>query len=179
LQGHVEATGYVSIEAEHFSKKIDSKAARWEKIDDYGRTLSSMTIFPVTAPSVTPPRDSACLEYLVFLFGSGRVEVHAIVAPTLNFVPGRGLRFAVSFDDQPPQVLDALADQSQRAWERSVQDNVRVLRSDHTLSAPGSHTLKVWMVDPGVVLQKLIVNLGGVRPSYLGPPESFYRPAPR
>ncbi len=173
LKGFVEADGYVSIEAEHYTGKVDAGAARWERIPDYGRTLSAMSIFPVTAASATPPENSPCLEYRMYLLDPREVGVDAIVAPTLNFVPGRGLRFAVSFDDQPPQILDALAHNSQADWEESVKDNVRHIRSVHTLSGSGYHTLKFWMVDPGVVLEKLVVDLGGLKPSYLGPPESY------
>ena len=174
LDGFVEANGYVSIEAEHFTNKIDTAAVRWEKIADYGRTLSSMTVFPVTATRTIPQKDSPCLEYRMYLFDPDQVTVQAILAPTLNFVPGRGLRFAVSFDDQPPQVLDALARNSLQDWEESVKDSVRGIPSTHHLTASGYHTLKFWMVDPGVVLQKLVVDLGGVKPSYLGPPESAF-----
>ena len=176
LHGFVEADGYVSIEAEHYTKKLDTPQASWQKIDDYGRTLSSMSIFPVTAKSVTPPADSPSLEYQMYLFHPGKLEVEAILAPTLNFVPGRGLRYAISFDDQPPQIIDALAQNTQRDWEQSVEDSVRKVKSTHIVEGVGYHTLKVWMVDPGVVLQKLVVDLGGVKPSYLGPPESFHNP---
>ena len=59
-----------------------------------------------------------------------------------------------------------------------MRDGVRKVRSSHALTKTGYHTLKFWMVDPGVVLEKLVVNLGGVKPSYLGPPESFHRIEP-
>jgi hypothetical protein len=172
LKGFVEADGYVSIEAEHFTRKIDAGPVHWDKIDDYGRTLSAMTVFPVTASSATPPQ-SPHLEYDMYLFAPSNIVVDAILSPTLNFVPGRGLRYAISFDDQPPQVIDALAQNSQRDWETTVKDSVRTVKSNHKLTGTGYHTLKIWMVDPGLVLEKLVVNLGGVKPSYLGPPESY------
>jgi hypothetical protein len=174
LDGFVESDGYVSMEAVHYDKKIDGPSARWDKIDDLGRTLSSMSVFPVTAESVTPPRDSPRLEYKLYLFDPHTAEVEAILAPTLNFVPGRGLRYAMSFDDGVPQIIDALAQHTVKDWETSVKDGVRKVTSTHSLAGTGYHTLKFWMVDPGVVLQKLVVNLGGVKPSYLGPPESFH-----
>jgi hypothetical protein len=181
LQGFVEGEGFVSIEPEHFTRKTDVGDNRWIKIQDYGRTLSGMRAEqPVDAPSATPGKDSPCLEYQMYLFSTGSVEVATVTSPTLNFVPGRGLRFAVSFDDETPQIItlvpaDYKAQNGNRDWEKIVADNARCVRSTHTLARPGYHTLKYWMVDPGVVLQKIIVNLGGVKSSYLGPPESFRR----
>jgi hypothetical protein len=172
LDGFVEADGYVSIEAEHYAKKSAAGPAGWEKIEDLGRTLSAMTIFPVTAASATPP-NAPCLEYRMYLFDPGKVEVEAILSPTQNFVPGRGLRYAISFDEQAPQTVDAIAQNSLRDWETTVKDAVRKSKSTHTVQGEGYHTLKFWMVDPAVVLQKLVVDLGGVKPSYLGPPESY------
>jgi len=174
LDGFVEGDGYVAMEAVHYDKKIDGPAARWEKIDDLGRTLSSMSAFPVTAESVTPPQNSPHLEYKLYLFDPHAVGVEAILSPTLNFVPGRGLRYAISFDDEAPQIIDALAQHSVKDWETTVKDSVRIVKSSLALSGTGYHTLKFWMVDPGVVLEKLVVNLGGVKPSYLGPPESYH-----
>jgi hypothetical protein len=181
LQGFVEGEGFVSIEPEHFAKNTDAGSNRWIKIQGYGRTLSGMRATqPVQAPSATPGKDSPCLEYRMYLFSTGEVEVATITSPTLNFVPGRGLRVAVSFDDEPPQVItlvpaDYKAQNGNRDWEKIVGDNARTVYSTHRLANPGYHTLKYWMVDPGVVLQKIVVDAGGVQPSYLGPPESFHR----
>ncbi len=183
LQGFAEGQGVVAIEPEHYGKRTESGANRWTKVDDYGRTLSGMRAMgPVDAPSATPGRDSPCLEYRMYLFTTGPVEVTAITAPTLNFVPDRGVRYAVSFDDEAPQVVTLVppgfqAKHGNPEWEKFVADNAHYGRSKHTIAAAGYHTLKLWMVDPAVVLQKLVVDLGGLKPSYLGPPESFLGPA--
>lgn len=145
------------------------------KIADYGRTLSGKR---AAAPVDAPGRDSPSLEYRMYLFTAGPVEVNAITAPTLNFVPGRGLLYAVSIDDEPPQIVTLVpegyqAQNRNAAWETSVADNAHQGLSRHQVAAPGYHTLRIWMIDPAVVMQKLVVDLGGLKPSYLGPMESY------
>jgi hypothetical protein len=178
LQGFVEADGYVAIEATHYAARRDTAAARWESLSDHGRIGSAMTVFPVMVPSANPPLDLPCLEYALQLSSTGRVQVSVELSPSLNYTPERGVRIGVSFDDATPQLLTVVpkgyvAGDGNRDWEQAVKDSIRVVKSEHLLSTPGAHTLKVWMVDPGVVLQRLVVDTGGVRPSYLGPPESF------
>ena len=176
VRGFVEGGGYVSMEAEHFARAVDAPGIHWVVIPGLGRTLSGVTPFPVTAPRQTPGGASPHLEYRVHLSDTGEVAVRAYVSPTLDFL-ATGLRYAVSFDDEPPQVVDLAADTTLRAWERAVSDNVITAATRHRLALPGEHVLRFWMADPGVVLQKLVIERGAVRPSYLGPPESFVRPA--
>jgi len=94
-------------------------------------------------------------------------------------MPGRGLQYAVSFDDVAPKIVTLVPKDyvagSGADWSKSVIENSRKSSSSFKISKPGYHRLKIWMVDPGVVLEKIIVNCGGLRQSNLGPPESYHR----
>jgi hypothetical protein len=180
LQGFAEADGCVSIEAEHFTKNVGAGMNRWIKIPNYGHTLSAMRADGPVDVQASPEKDSPCLEYKMYLSSQGKVDVESTVGPTLNFIPGRPLRYAVSFDEETPQVVTIVpanfnAQNGNRNWEEAVRNNCRHIKSEHLVSAPGYHTLKIWMVDPAVAMEKIVVNTGGVKPSYLGPPESFHR----
>jgi len=179
LQGFVEADGFVAIEAEHYTKKIDAGLNRWIKIPNYGHTLSGMRADSPAEALATPGKDSPCLEYQMYLFSSGKVEVESIVGPTLGFMPGRPLRYAVSFDDEIPQIITIVPKVfdgyfTNPAWSESVMNNSHRVKSTHVIKKTGYHTLKIWMVDPAVVVEKIVVNTGGVKLSYLGPPESLH-----
>jgi len=173
INGFVETAGYVSIESEHFSRGLANSPITWQILPDYGRTLSAVTAFPVTSPNQEPGGSNAHLEYDMYLFSTGKVSVNVYVSPTINFKEGDGLHYGISFDDEKPQIMTIDA-KNNRDWEESVKDNIRIITSEHTITTPGQHTLKFWMVDPAVVLQKIVVDAGGLKPSYLGPPESTF-----
>ena len=195
VTGFVENNGVVAIEAEHFASRHDANGASWQKLPGFGETLSGMTALPSTAPSNTDPnlQTSACMDYHIYLFHPGTRTVEAILAPTLNFVPGRGLRFAIGLDNEPLTALDvwpanAELGNGQPDWERAVSDGVRRVSTTVPVDQPGQHTLHVCMVDPAVVIERIVLRTKPLRPpsprfpapeeSYLGPPESIYLPNP-
>jgi Glycosyl hydrolase family 115/Gylcosyl hydrolase family 115 C-terminal domain/Viral BACON domain len=175
-QGFVESDGYVAMEAADTTSRTSDSTVHWEELPGYGEIRSAMTIFPVTAASNTT--SGASLQYRMYLYDSGSFEMQAVLAPTMNFVPGRGLRFAVSVDAGPLTIVDALEHNTQSDWERTVSDGVRRVSVPVSIPSTGYHTLKFWMVDPGVVPERIVLANGNVRPSYLGPPESFHPPIP-
>jgi hypothetical protein len=172
FKGFIETNGYVSIEAQHYTRAIGNSTIQWQTIPDLGRTLSGIEASPVTAPAEIPGGNSPHLEYELYLFDTGTVKVRACFSPILDFNP-QPIRYAVSIDDETPQVIDlSTGNEAPGAWDKMVADNIRISVSTHTVSRPGIHVLKYWLVDAGPVLQKIVVDDGGVQPSYLGPPES-------
>jgi hypothetical protein len=179
VKGFIESNSYVSIEAADYSKAVSTSSVDWLKIPNLGRTGSAMTTMPVTVRAQIIGGESPRLEYRSYLFSNGEARVKVYFSPTQNFNKSQGLRYAVSFDDEPPQVVnihenDTIPDwKYPRWWNQALSDNIIIKISKHTIQTPGEHILKIWMVDPGVVLQKIVIETGDVKPSYLGPPESF------
>jgi hypothetical protein len=183
LEGFAEGQGFVSIEPVHYTSSVAVGAYRWTWIQDYGRTLSGMRAdAPLDAAPATPGRDAPTIEYRMFLHSPGPATATLTLAPTLNFVPGRPLRVAVSLDNEAPQIVTVVPEQydgqnGNRDWEESVRNNARFVTTAHSVTSPGYHTLKVWMVDPAVVVQKIVLDTSASRraSTYLGPEESYYR----
>ncbi|MGC1301884.1 MAG: glycosyl hydrolase 115 family protein, partial [Caulobacteraceae bacterium] len=175
--GFAEADGYVAMEAAHYQRAVGVDGVGWGEVPDLGRTLSGVTSFPVTAPSQAPGA-GAYLDYAVNLTEPGPLAVLTTVAPSLDFRGKGGLRYAVSIDGGAAQVVNLEGDPSKDAWDRSVADDARVLVTRFPSVSAGPHVVKLWRVDPGVVFERVVLDLGGVKPSYLGPPESRRLAAP-
>jgi hypothetical protein len=186
----VEAGGYVSVRADHYTSAVSQNGVSWLLIPEIGRadpgsTSVGLTPTPSTATRVaTPGGATPRLEYDMTLYTTGSVRVWVYLSPRNNVLPTRsidveGVKYAISIDDETPQVrnvqeLTGARDATMnQPWERNTSDNVARVYSSHTVATAGRHTLKFWMVDPTVILQKIVVDTGGLRDSYLGPPESL------
>jgi hypothetical protein len=167
--------GYVSIEADHYTRAINTNGINWQVLPDHGRTGSAVTAFPVTAKEQTLARNTPHLEYDIYFYGTtDSVKLQAYFSPTLNFHNDKeGLKYAVSFDDEEPQVVSLNKDDNnQRLWNEWAATNIIIKNTKHKIPTAGKHVLKFWMVSPAIVLQKMVVDAGGVKQSYLGPPET-------
>jgi hypothetical protein len=173
----VETNGYVAMDGDQFSRKVDQDPIKWQVVPDLSRTGNAVTALPAASPDQTPGGNGPHLEYDVHFWRTGTFKVRMYFAPTRKFATG-GLKYAVSFDDQAPQSVSLHADDGDGAWNTRLSDNVLSTSSSHTISTAGKHVLKFWMVSPAVVLQKIVIETGTVRASYLGPPTTcFSEPA--
>jgi len=114
----------------------------------------------------------------VVMHEDGEVELRVLVSPTLDVRNRGGLRYAVSVNDEPPQLVNIRLDPSPgdpdfTAWEAAVIDNVHVARSRHRVHA-GANTVKLWLVDPALVFQRIELARRPI-PTTLGPAESARR----
>jgi hypothetical protein len=62
--------------------------------------------------------------------------------------------------------------ESDANWARWVANNANVQSTRHHLDVGGQHVVKIWLIDPGLVVQRVVVSRGDLPASYLGPPES-------
>jgi hypothetical protein len=175
----VEENHCVVMEAEHASAFVPGKDAHWGKITGLGYNGEAVTIFPPNVPVRETPEkilaESPCLQYKIWLREAGDWHVTVRALPTFSVEAGQPQRYAIAFDDAPPQIiaLPAAISEMDKHWQENVLRNAALTSSVHAIAAPGLHTLKIWMVDPGIVLDTIIGH-GGTPPElgYTWPPET-------
>ena len=159
---------YAAINAGHFTTKTDVPGGGWRSIPGLGRTGSAVTVLPSTL------QGSPRLSYRFHLSTGGPATLRVRLLPTHPLVSGQGLRFAIALDDGQPITLAVKTgfDPKSSAWKDRVLSNVTEVSLALPALTPGAHTLHLVAVDAGVVIDKFVIDLGGLTPSYDGPSET-------
>lgn len=170
-----EKNAVVSMEAEHFYSRNNAKEANWTVIPYMGRTLSGISLQPYSKST-----EGASLTYK-FNVTSNVKDISALIAvkSTLAFARIEGHRFAVSIDGGEEQIInfnERLNEEPQNQYsvyyptvaKRVIENNIKF-----SFEKPvGEHTLTIRPIEPGTVFEKIVIDLGGYKPSYLFMDES-------
>lgn len=171
----LEKDGYVSMDAPHYSKAVNNSSIHWKLIGDVGKEGDGITTFPVTV-STQLNSSSPHVEYQFYCDSKDSLQLLTYFSPTLNFLHSpNGLQFAVSIDNETPQIVSLNKEDNGDIMNNWVANNIIIKTTKHFISKPGKHTVKYWVIDPGIVLQKLVIDFGGLKRSYLGPQETIFK----
>ena len=161
--------GYISIEAEHTFSRTDATAAKWTVIPFMGRTRGAVALMPYTTGT-----DGATLTYRFKADGAKTAKIHVITKSTLDFLDKGGLVYDVTLDGNSPVSINFNANLNEKP------ENIysiyyptiarRVVEKEVELPLAASqdiHTLTLHPQDPGIVFEKIVIDLGGYQPQYL------------
>ncbi len=175
-QGFVESNGYISMFAENFTRKNDKQLVGWELQEGLGHTGKSLMALPLNAPLVTNTAQlketAPVLEYDFYVLSEATPTVRVSTLPTHPVTSDYSMRYGISVDEGPVQVVDFKTVGRSEEWKQNVLSNSAMRSAKFDPLSKGKHTLKIYMIDPGVILDSITIDLGGLLPAYSTVPET-------
>ena len=167
--------GYISIEAEHTWNRSDASQAQWTVIPYMGRTLSGIALMPYTVPT-----DDALLTYKfsIFNYQLSTIKVHIVTKSTLDFLDKGGLVYDVALDGGEPVSVNFNSNLNEKPeniysiYYPTVASRVVEKEVELPVGEGDLHTLTIHPQDPGIVFEKIVIDLGGYNRQFLFGKES-------
>ena len=154
----------------NFNQASSSSQVKWKELPNLGKTVSSITTLPVTAPL----DEQVFLEYKVDVQSTGRAKLIVLTSPTLNYNANKGLRYAVSINEGEERIVNINGHYKGELgkWQANrIIENI----TEHDFPEKGEYSIRIRPLEHGIVIQKIMLDFGGLQPSYLGAPESDQR----
>ncbi|KAL2854617.1 hypothetical protein BJX68DRAFT_274394 [Aspergillus pseudodeflectus] len=178
--GHVESNEIISIEAEHYTRAESRRGVSYITLPYYGRTLSGVKLWPVTSPSESAPAGPKLVYSFFFTSNTPRnASLILFLGGSLDFDPERPMKVAFAIGDDVSTIQTKRVLPDYEPGSLPADWDTAVIRGGWNVTAevevgPGEQSLNLWLLEPGVVLQKIVLDFGGLEESALGPPESRY-----
>ena len=177
---YMQHNGYISIDAAGFHRKRENDVIQMRLIPNLGVENAAVQMGDPTLPKQNTRRDKVpALEYDFYTFEQGSVDVYTYVLPTFVISADRGYagheatnletQYGVAIDDGPVMNPSTSSIEYAQIWYESVLKNCRVNKTTLHIARPGKHTLRILCGDAGTVLQKVVLDFGGMKRSYQGP----------
>jgi hypothetical protein len=176
--GFIEDNGFITMYATHFTRQTKDALHQWKRIDGLGYTGNALQALPLTISSEMSTNPDSIITrhsfvaYDFYTFSSVNPFVTIFTLPTHPINNNFSVRYAVSIDNGPLKVVDVKTFGRSEEWKQNVLRNRTERRIEMPFLKAGKHTLKIYCVDPGVILDEIRIDLGGLKKAYTTIPET-------
>lgn len=168
---YVEDNGCISINAGKFHRKIENSGIKITSVKGLGYENDCVQLGEATqaVPNMWFTNRSPRAEYDFYTFNGGKATVYVYALPLFPVDSKHDTRFGIMIDDGMVQWMTTSEKEYSGQWRRNVFQNSSINGATMNVGNPGIHTLKVICADPGMIVQKIVIDFGGMKRSYLGP----------
>ena len=168
---YVEDNGCVSINPGLYHRKQENKNITIHTIKGLGYENECIQLGEAVKPSQNTWKltETPKVEYDFYTFSAGTVTIYTYALPLFPINTQRDTRYGVMIDDGVAHWVSTAAKEYSGQWKQNVVRNNAIGIVNLNIEKPGKHTLKLLCADPGMVIQKVIIDFGGMKRSYLGP----------
>lgn len=174
---YVEDNGCVSINAGKFHRKKENRDITIRSVKGLGFENDCVQLGDATKPSQNMwfTNDTPKAEYDFYTFNAGNATVHIYALPLFPVDSRHDTRYGVMIDDGMVQWMTTATKEYSSQWRLNVFRNTAISTISLNIDKPGKHTLKLLCSNPGMVIQKVVIDLGGMKRSYLGPKVTYVK----
>ncbi|MFL1011714.1 glycosyl hydrolase 115 family protein [Flavisericum labens] len=158
----IEKNGMVVAYVEHFTDKNNSITTQWKRVNLLGHSKSVMEASPLSSKPILDHKTAPILQYEFFTETlTDYAIVNLVALPTHPTTTDGRLRIALQWNDESIQVLDFKTEGRSREWKQNVLSNKAQKQIRVPINSKGKQTLKLFMVDPAVLLDYIVLDTSG------------------
>ncbi|MDQ8184007.1 glycosyl hydrolase 115 family protein [Pelagicoccus sp. SDUM812002] len=166
---YVEDNGVVSISPARFHRKVENGEIAFQPIEGLGYSNTALRL----GSSMYDDGRESYVEYDFYIATPGEAAVHIYMLPLFAKDKSHSTRYGIQVDDGEVEIRHNDEKEYSQEWADNVMRNTAINTINVELATEGKHTLRLYCVDPGMIAQKIVIDLGGLKPSYLGPPTTL------
>jgi len=154
---HVVGSSGVSFDAVSYDKKSEGDSS-WTMLSGYGKTCNAVKVLPVGKHFAAG--EGPTVEYRVVASEAGNYNLSVHMAPSNPAKLGAEMCYGVQVNDGEVAVINSIPSDYKAGdcfnwrWCKHVLENERISTSSISLPA-GESVLRIYAIDPEIVLQRL------------------------
>ncbi len=162
---YIENNGVISIRPTDFQRKTEIGDIQFQSIEGLGYSNASLQLGSARYDS----GDGSYVEYDFFVTDTGVITIFTYMLPLFAKDKSHSTQYGVQVDNRDMVLHHNDVKEYSREWAANVIRNSAINKTNVILNEPGKHTLRIYSIDPGMIIQKIVIDTGGLKDSYLGP----------